>query len=37
LQFLTKGEMPRDLTSIKNKVKANAESDSVANELASMM
>jgi hypothetical protein len=37
LQFLTKGEMPRDLTSIKNKVKAKAESDSVANELASMM
>ena len=37
LQFLTKDEMPRDLTAIKNQVKAKEETSNAADELAAML
>ena len=37
LQFLTKDEMPRDLTAIKNQVKAKEETSKAADELAAML
>jgi hypothetical protein len=37
LQFLTKDEMPRDLTAIKSSQKAKEETSSAADELAAML
>jgi hypothetical protein len=37
LQFLAKDEMPRDLTAIKNQVKAKEETSNAADELAAML
>tara|TARA_B110000483_G_scaffold4310_1_gene5049 strand:- start:9749 stop:11197 length:1449 start_codon:yes stop_codon:yes gene_type:complete len=37
LNFLAKDEMPRDLTAIKNQVKAKEETSSAADELAAML
>jgi hypothetical protein len=37
LNFLAKDEMPRDLTAIKNQVKAKEATSSAADELAAML